>query len=594
MKNKLIALLIVLLLISSPVSAFSDMNESQRYYDNVRYLYEHKVISGYSDGEIKADAIMTRAEFAAVVCRLLNIEKEAENKNGTTVFHDVSSDNWASGYINTVTQRKLMESRAEGFFRPEDAVTNWQALKAIVDMTLHLEPMYKHPLIYPERYLETAEEVGIYNPSKSEVNLTRGQVAYMIFTALDLPLKSSYGGRSIGTLKENIQPSYKFRDEGIEYLCTYELGKEAADIKSADLRKIKELNAFNLPEGVLIKKLDDIENMPNLQVLTITNQQVEDISPLSRIKGNDGEFIREFQEIDLYNNPIRDISPLKEINVKNIVSFPYYKNDNPKRLITFEEYAEMMDIVYSVTDKHDSLGDKLKAAHDYLVLNTKYVLNATESIRTPYGTIVRGEAVCEGYAEAFKLFCDAIEVECWLVEGSAGSGEDWGQHEWNKIELDGKAYYVDVTWDDYDYADFISYDYFLKEDISLDHKEFNVVEDNFDRFEYSLGKGKNNMTVDITFSTPEKYDRVKISFDGGKTCRDMVCRENSKVWTYSYNENPEEYFDVNILRNKDVSSPDVSGESVCYNGEYRKKVAIEKYIGAGWDFEEYEIIYNSN
>jgi hypothetical protein len=51
--------------------------------------------------------------------------------------------------------------------------------------------------------------------------------------------------------------------------------------------------------------------------------------------------------------------------------------------------------------------------------------------------------VCEGYASAFKLVCDELGIPCIKV-----CGEAWGPHAWNQVQLDGKWYAVDVTFDD--------------------------------------------------------------------------------------------------------------------------------------------------
>ncbi len=56
------------------------------------------IISGDPDGNLHLDDSLTRAEMAAVVCRLLGM-KEISNK--ATVFSDVPTEHWASGYIDT-------------------------------------------------------------------------------------------------------------------------------------------------------------------------------------------------------------------------------------------------------------------------------------------------------------------------------------------------------------------------------------------------------------------------------------------------------------------------------------------------------------
>ena len=59
--------------------------------------------------------------------------------------------------------------------------------------------------------------------------------------------------------------------------------------------------------------------------------------------------------------------------------------------------------------------------------------------------------VCEGYARAFKVLCDKLDIPCILANGNAksspnGEGE---AHMWNEVGMDDDKWYaVDVTWND--------------------------------------------------------------------------------------------------------------------------------------------------
>lgn len=63
----------------------------------------------------------------------------------------------------------------------------------------------------------------------------------------------------------------------------------------------------------------------------------------------------------------------------------------------------------------------------------------------PYGALVRGEAVCLGFATAFQLLMDMLEVECITVVGAAFHST--GDHAWNMVRLNGEWYCLDATWD---------------------------------------------------------------------------------------------------------------------------------------------------
>ena len=61
---------------------------------------------------------------------------------------------------------------------------------------------------------------------------------------------------------------------------------------------------------------------------------------------------------------------------------------------------------------------------------------------TPYGALVNGQSVCEGYARSFKLLCNCLGISCYVMDGwrSAKSG-----HAWNGVMIDGEWYMADVT-----------------------------------------------------------------------------------------------------------------------------------------------------
>jgi len=74
------------------------------------------------------------------------------------------------------------------------------------------------------------------------------------------------------------------------------------------------------------------------------------------------------------------------------------------------------------------------------------------------GSTGKNGPVCEGYAEAFKVLCDAVGIPCVLVDGDSKTSLDDtpGAHMWNCVQMeDGNWYGVDVTWNDpvYGYDD---------------------------------------------------------------------------------------------------------------------------------------------
>lgn len=71
------------------------------------------------------------------------------------------------------------------------------------------------------------------------------------------------------------------------------------------------------------------------------------------------------------------------------------------------------------------------------------------SIRTSYGALVIGYAVCEGYARAFKAVCDNLVIPCAEVIGFYETDTSGKQpHAWVHVETGNKYYLADPTFND--------------------------------------------------------------------------------------------------------------------------------------------------
>ncbi len=129
---------------------------------------------------------------------------------------------------------------------------------------------------------------------------------------------------------------------------------------------------------------------------------------------------------------------------------PKYDYDKNTIINMRGEIDSKVDLILNSIIKDDMTEfQKELAIHDYLVLNSKYDPNklsggsyAKES-HSIYGTLVRGVGVCESYAEAFKLLLNKVGIESMVVISTPAMN-----HAWNIVNLDGKYYHVDVTWDD--------------------------------------------------------------------------------------------------------------------------------------------------
>ncbi len=144
---------------------------------------------------------------------------------------------------------------------------------------------------------------------------------------------------------------------------------------------------------------------------------------------------------------------LKSPNVQGTTTPVYTESDivsnNTAMWNEFHRVAEELNL------EKRSRYSFVKELHDYLCNNVDYV-NDSSSCFDPYGTLVNGDAVCQGYAETFKMFCDYYGIPVVNISGT-GNG---GAHMWNAVQMeDGIWYLMDITWDDQ--SPYIYYDFFL-------------------------------------------------------------------------------------------------------------------------------------
>lgn len=130
--------------------------------------------------------------------------------------------------------------------------------------------------------------------------------------------------------------------------------------------------------------------------------------------------------------------------------------------------AAANEIMLGVNDEMTTY-DKLKYFHDYLITHCESDSEDAYA-NTIYGALVRGKALCEGYAKSFSYLCNKAGIENIIVTGETDTA-----HMWNMVKIDGNWYHIDVTWDKPDgtiaemYPDMVMYQYFLVTDSVIEN-----------------------------------------------------------------------------------------------------------------------------
>lgn len=98
-------------------NTFSDVAKSHWAANYIGYMQQFGIITGYADGSFRPDASVTRAEFAAIASRFERLTE------GTKSFSDVPGNHWAAKYINFAATRGWVNGYADGTFRPNNSIT---------------------------------------------------------------------------------------------------------------------------------------------------------------------------------------------------------------------------------------------------------------------------------------------------------------------------------------------------------------------------------------------------------------------------------------------------------------------------------------
>lgn len=185
-RHLMVALLCVLTLCGNVQAAgkqFPDVPKNADYATAVRCLSEIEVIVGFRDGEFKPDATITRAQAAAIMCRLKGVAKKAEEIKKSP-FTDVPETHWAEGYIAVAEDLGIINGYSDETFRPDNTLTYAHMLTIIVNAWGYAD-MAKYSGGWPDGYLAVAKEYGIIEGDvDGDAPCPRAAVAQMCFKAL--------------------------------------------------------------------------------------------------------------------------------------------------------------------------------------------------------------------------------------------------------------------------------------------------------------------------------------------------------------------------------------------------------------------------
>lgn len=417
-------------------------------------LYELGLFRGVGslpDGSpnFELDRAPTRGEAIVMLVRMLGAEDEALTGHYSHPFTDAG---WADAYIGYAYTNRITSGVSDTKCDAEEYATLAQFLTFVLRALGYSDVNWEDP--YP-----TADAVGLYYPSVGE-GFYRADVALICLGALDC----------------------RIRDQNMT------LRTRLTDLGAIDAEQGGQPSEAVIPGPVA----------PLVTEITVSSQD-EFITQLAAATLGHAEQITVYVPDGQAAGYVRILgdalyslsSPFSEAGGYNVgyssntIRFSPKYSDSVRAMAWLEgrvnslsgQDAEMLNAAQAIHDALVTPGmseyDQVKAFHDWLVNNTEYDLNFSESSYDAAGPLLYGRAVCDGYSKALDLLCYLSGIDCVRINGEAtNSAGQAGSHAWNKVKIDGRWYNVDVTWDDpVSTRPILRYDYFLVSDnvLSRDH-----------------------------------------------------------------------------------------------------------------------------
>lgn len=173
----------------------------------------------------------------------------------------------------------------------------------------------------------------------------------------------------------------------------------------------------------------------------------------------DGSYISAvFQNLEV---KYETVTLFKKATLRTKVTLIAKYHHTPEQEALIDQWVDLKIIEWDLERKSDY--EKVKTIHDNIIRNASYIdtVDPSEakdsnivteyagiSVHSPYSIIANQKGVCQSYASLFQKFCDRLNLPSKYITGIATSQSQISDHAWNKVNIDGNWYNIDLTWDD--------------------------------------------------------------------------------------------------------------------------------------------------
>lgn len=482
--------------------------------DYIEWAADNGIFTGYKDGTFKPDKKISRAEFITILSNL----KGYDIQDYILESQDVKPSDWFAIYLNDFVSLDLIKNGI--YFDGDALITRDEAFGLLGQLFPYKMP--QENLTFNDSYMVkrtrdicVLKDMGIImGDTRNNINpsnpLSRAEVATM---AYNMNAKNIHIDKlELNYAKENKLFNFDFNVLGLKENynvgAANELNNAIDDFKQkffsfmdADVNTNPNTNTKNNTKndtGISKRELDQQKKLEEARaskdfvrtydealekfLLALKNREEEftfsyDFSTYNGKYSIDYQLKLDAEKRPEYFGAIEAGGLIGDITIRLNYKYSISKEE-------LETYLRQIDdIVRAVEGKSDY--DKAKYIHDWIVNNTRYAydqyltgeytLSDGVKVHTPFSIFKHGIAICQGYAETFELLANEVGLNSQIVTGESYNSNGWGLHAWNLVEIDGRQYHIDTTWDDpvsIGGREYLEYDYFLIDDdtMSKDHR----------------------------------------------------------------------------------------------------------------------------
>jgi hypothetical protein len=231
----IIALLASLVLFAPSAFAAADLPKSHGFYEEVTYLLDKGIITGYSNGTIQPDKPVTRAEAAVMIGRLKGFDGEPQ----ATHFNDVPKGHFASGYIAEAEEAGLLSGYPDKTYDPDAPIVRG-------DMAIILDRVFRLEFRMPEDFRDVSANM------KAHGAIERILAAHITIGYADhtfRPAAKVTRGAFAAFLARGLEPKFK----------------NDAKIPHSYLRDMTKTYTYDTVEGITVDRYTDVPDKNGLR-----------------------------------------------------------------------------------------------------------------------------------------------------------------------------------------------------------------------------------------------------------------------------------------------------------------------------------------